>query len=390
MSRPLDGLLVLDFAQFLAGPMAALRLADLGARVVKVERPDIGELGRRLYLSELEIDGASALFQTINRNKQSFGADLKDEGDLDAVRALAARADVLIENFRPGVMTRLGLDYEALRAVNPRLVYASITGYGDRGPWARLPGQDLLVQARSGLMWLNGDADDPPVPVGISIVDIYAGALAVQGILAALVARGTTGRGNRVETSLLEASLDLQMQEFTIHLNDGGRAPRRSAVNNGHAYLAAPYGVYRTADGWMALAMNSLPRLAALLELSALAAFDEQRDRFVRRDEIKALLATHLAGRPTRAWLDVLEPADIWCAEVLTWERLLDGDAPSAMALVQAIGGPGLTGMRTTRCPVRIGGEVLTSAGPAPRIGQHTAEIARDFGLPVPPARRQA
>ena len=192
--RPLAGLLVLDFSQFLAGPSAALRLADLGARVIKVERPGTGDLGRQLYISNLELDGDSTLFHSINRNKESFAADLKQPEDLAAVRELVKRADVIIQNFRPGVMARIGLDAATARSLNPRLVYASITGYGDRGPWRDKPGQDLLAQSLSGLAWLSGDAAQGPVPMGLAVADMLAGAHLVQGILACLVRRGDQRR----------------------------------------------------------------------------------------------------------------------------------------------------------------------------------------------------
>ncbi len=204
----LDGLLVLDMSQFLSGPYAALRLGDLGARVIKIERPDGGDLCRRLYLTDTEIGGDSTLFHAINRGKLGFAADFKDPADIEAVKGLIAKADVLIQNFRPGVIERLGLDYRAAKAVNPGIVYASITGYGEVGPWALLPGQDLLAQARAGLMWLNGDRDQGPVPFGLAIADLLAGSAVVQGVLAALVRRGRTGEGAHIETSLLEALVD--------------------------------------------------------------------------------------------------------------------------------------------------------------------------------------
>ncbi|TIT47745.1 MAG: CoA transferase, partial [Mesorhizobium sp.] len=201
---PLTGLVVVDMSQFLSGPYCSLRLLDLGARVIKIERPDGGDLSRRLYLSDTEIGGDSTIFHAINRAKESLAIDLKDAADLAALRGLLAKADVLIQNFRPG------LDYEAVRKINPRLVYASISGYGEEGPWVKRPGQDLLAQARSGVMWLNGDEDQGPVPFGLAIADMLAGSAAAQGILAALVRRGVTGKGSHVETSLLEALVDFQ------------------------------------------------------------------------------------------------------------------------------------------------------------------------------------
>ena len=281
----LEGLLVLDMSQFLSGPFAALRLGDLGARVIKIERPDGGDLCRRLYLTDTEIGGDSTLFHAINRGKLSFAADFKNPADVAAVKALIAKADVLIQNFRPGVINRLGLDYAAAKAINPGIVYASITGYGEDGPWANLPGQDLLAQARSGLMWLNGDRDQGPVPFGLAIADLLAGSAIVQGVLAALVRRGRTGEGAHIETSLLEALVDFQFEVLTTYLNDGGRMPTRSAFRNAHAYLAAPYGVYATRDGWIAIAMTPLDKLAAALELPSIASARQGWIREARRHQ---------------------------------------------------------------------------------------------------------
>ncbi len=181
-----------------------------------------------------------------------MAVDLKDRGrSRPRCAALLAKADVLIQNFRPGVIERLGLDYEAVQAINPRLVYASISGYGEEGPWVKRPGQDLLAQARSGVMWLNGDEDQGPVPFGLAIGDMLAGAAAAQGILAALVRRGVTRpAAAHVETSLLEALVDFQFEVLTTHLNDGRRLPRRSSFRSAHAYLSAPYGVYPAKDGY--------------------------------------------------------------------------------------------------------------------------------------------
>ena len=231
----LEGVIVLDMSQFLSGPFAALRMGDLGARVIKIERPDGGDLCRRLYLSDTEIGGDSTLFHAINRGKQGFAADFKNSADIEAVKRLIARADVVVQNFRPGVIERLGLDYASAKAINPGIVYASITGYGADGPWAMLPGQDLLAQARTGLMWLNGDHDQGPVPFGLAIADLLAGSAIVQGVLAALVRRGRTGEGAHIETSLLEALVDFQFEVLTTFLNDGGRMPERSKFRSAHA-----------------------------------------------------------------------------------------------------------------------------------------------------------
>lgn len=379
-TKLLDGVLVLDMSQFLSGPFAALRLADLGARVIKIERPDGGDLCRRLYLSDTEIGGDSTLFHAINRGKESFAADFKDPRDLSAIKALIARADVVIQNFRPGVIERLGLDYATARAIHPGIVYASITGWGSEGPWLTRPGQDLLAQARSGVMWLNGDEGQGPVPFGLAVADLLAGNAIVQGVLAALVRRGISGRGAHIETSLLESLVDFQFEVLTTHLNDGGRLPQRSAFRNAHAYLSAPYGVYRTADGWLALAMTPLDKLAALIDLPALAGLDPAAP-FRERDRLKHLIADRLAERPTAHWLARLEPADVWCAEVLDWPGLFASDGFQLLDMLQTVTREDDVAIRTTRVPLRVDGRRAATERAAPRIGEHTAALRAEFGI---------
>ncbi|MFC5653662.1 CaiB/BaiF CoA transferase family protein [Paenibacillus solisilvae] len=380
--KPLSGLTVLDFSQFLSGPSAALRLADLGARVIKIERPDGGDLCRRLYISNLELDGDSTLFHSINRNKQSFSANLKDPEDLAAVRELIAKADVLIQNFRPGVMEKIGLHYEAVKQINPRIVYGLVTGYGKEGPWKDKPGQDLLVQSLSGLTWLSGDEGQGPVPFGLSVADMMAGAHLVQGILACLVRRGVTGEGGLVEVSLMESILDVQFEVLTTHLNDGGKLPERSAVNNANAYLGAPYGIYGTSDGYIAIAMNPVVRLGQLLECQQLTEYTDAKRLFSERDEIKRILSDHLRSRTTAQWLDVLEPADIWCADVLNWGRLLAHEGFQALEMVQTVVRDNGAQLETTRCPIRIDGQIYKSGAGSPKIGEHNERIRAEFRLP--------
>ncbi|MEO8657209.1 MAG: CaiB/BaiF CoA-transferase family protein [Bryobacteraceae bacterium] len=379
--RPLDGLLVVDFSQFLAGPAAALRLADLGARVIKIERPQGGDLCRQLYVSNLELDGDSTLFHTINRNKESFAADLKKPADRAIVWDLVKRADVVIQNFRPGVMEKLGFHYDAVAAQNPKVVYGEVTGYGKVGPWKDKPGQDLLAQSMSGMPWLNGDADHPPIPFGLAIADMFAGAHLVQGLLACLVRRGITGKGGYVEVSLMESALDFQFEVLTTHLNDGGKLPERSALSGAHAYLGAPYGIYKTSDGYLALAMGSVVRLGELLSCPELLAYADSKSLFAERDSIKRILAGLLLTDTTEHWLTLLEPADIWCADVFTWSRLLKHEGFQVLDFVQTVTRGNGISLPTTRCPIRIDGQLLKSPKGAPRVGEHTAAILEEFNL---------
>lgn len=386
--RPLDGSLVIDFSQFLAGPAASLRLADLGARVIKIERPEGGDLCRQLYISDLDLDGDSTLFHSINRNKESFAADLKRDGERAEVLSLLRKADVVIHNFRPGVMERLGCDYGSVVKINPDVVYGEITGYGNAGPWRNKPGQDLLVQSLSGLPWLSGNADGPPVPFGLAVADLFTGAHLVQGILACLVRKGITGRGGRVEVSLMESMLDFQFEVLTTHLNDGGKLPKRSAINNAHPYLGAPYGIYDTADGYLALAMGSVTRLGELLECPELIAYADPACLFERRDEIKEILADHLKTQDTAHWLAILESADVWCADVLTMRSLMEHEGFKVLDMVQEVTRPGCATMRTLRCPIRLDGQLLKSGKGAPRLGADTENIRGEFLLPEKEALR--
>jgi CoA:oxalate CoA-transferase len=379
--RPLQGLLVLDFCQFLSGPLATLRLADMGARVVKIERPGSGDIGRTLYLSDTDVHGENTLFHAINRNKESFAADLKNPQDLESLHSLIARADVMVQNFRPGVIERLKLDYDSVSQFNPRIVYGSITGYGEAAAWRDRPGQDLLAQARSGLMWLSGDEQSPPTPMALAVADMFAGHNLCQGILACLVRRGITGRGGLVETSLLESLIDFQFEVLTTHMNDGHRPPRRSAYRNAHAYLAAPYGVYDTANGHLALAMGHLPTLGKLLGIPELEAISNSTEGFVRRDELKGLIADRLRDQTTEHWLSILDPADIWCSEVLDWPKMFASEGFKQLQMVQTLENARGLQILTTRLPIRFGHEILKSSKLAPRVGEHTEAIKKEFAL---------
>lgn len=373
---PLEGITVLDFSQFLAGPVAALRLADLGARVIKVERPGQGDLGRQLAFAGRMVEGDSMSFHAMNRNKESITADLKSAEELAMVRELVTSADVMISNFRPGVMERIGLDYESVRQLNPALVYASVTGYGTTGPLKDRPGQDLLAQSIAGLPWLNGSHEDPPVPVGLAIADHLASCHLAQGITAALVRRFRTGQGGLVETSLFEALLDLQFELLTARLNDPTLTVRRKGIHSAHAFLPAPYGIYPTSDGYLAIAMNPVPTLGRLLDLPELTAMTDPAEWWERQEEIEARLADRLRTATREEWLAVLDAEDVWCAPVLTMEELIAHDGFRAIAMTQEVVRDGLR-LTTTRSPIRIDGRRLTNPRPGPRLGEHDAAVRR-------------
>ena len=380
-NKPLSGLTVLEFSQFLAGPVAGLRLSDLGARVIKIEKPEVGDLCRYIYLSDTNLSGDNSLFHAINRNKESFVADLKNSGHLEKVKKLISQADIITQNFRPGVIERIGLDYETVKKINPKIVYGSITGYGNKGPWKDLPGQDLLAQSRSGLAWLNGSGKDAPTPMGLAAADMFAGHFLVQGILAAVIKSLKTGKGSHVQTSLMEAMLDFQFEVLTTYLNNGKRKPKRSNYNNAHAYLAAPYGIYKTKDGYIALSMTPISKLGELIKLNSIKKYTDPNDSFVKRDEIKELIGDFIMTNTTQYWLDILQPADVWCSEVLEWDQMLEHEGFKVMDMLQIIRRSDGLNIETLRCPIRFNDEVFKSDIAAPKIGQHTTNITKEFNL---------
>ncbi|WP_231490904.1 CaiB/BaiF CoA-transferase family protein [Pedobacter sp. Leaf170] len=382
MNRPLEGLLVLEFCQFLAGPSAGLKLADLGARVIKIERPNSGDACRQLSIKNLFVEEDSLLFHTINRNKESYAADLKNPEDLEKLKKLISKADVMTHNFRPGVMEKIGLDYANVQAINPKIVYGVVTGYGNEGPWRNKPGQDLLVQAVSGLTFLSGLDTDGPVPFGLSVSDIMCGNHLAQGIMAALIKRAKTNKSVLVEVSLLESILDVQFEVITTYLNDGGKLPDRSgAKGSAHAYLSAPYGMYETKDGYIAMAMGNLPNICAIINCNIDDLYVEAGSAFDNRDKLIIRLAATFKQKETKIWVNLLESNGIWCAEVLNYQTATSLSTYKNLQIEQDLELSNGKKINTTVSPIRLDNEKLFAAKPAPKLGFDTQEINREFEL---------
>ena len=377
---PLDGFLVLDFSQFLAGPVSAMRLADLGARVIKIERPGVGDIGRTLAFAGLESDGDTLSFHIMNRNKESFAADLKNQSDLAEVKALVAKADVIIQNFRPGVIERLGLGYEDVKKINPRIVYGSASGYGTTGPWIERPGQDLLAQSISGLPWLNGQEGHPPIPVGLAVADIFTSTHLAHGITALLLRRERTGVGGFVEASLIESMLDLQFELISAKLFDSATAVKRGA--GAHAFLSAPYGLYKTTTGYLAIAMTPVPQLGQLLGLD-LSMYEDPQSWWSEQSAIVKKLSDLLSTQSTDHWLAILDKADIWCAPVLTLPELIESEGFKELDMTQETVRRGKSGAEikipTTRSPMKIDGKTIKHRKGAPHVGEDTEKIRKEF-----------
>jgi len=284
-------------------------------------------------------------------------------------------------------MSRIGLDYAAVAALNPRIVYGSVSGYGEAGPWRDRPGQDLLAQSVSGLPWLNGHHDRGPVPVGLSIADLLASCHLAQGITALLLRRERTGAGGLVETSLLEGMLDLHSELLSVHLNDPSVSVCRGGEHGANAFLPAPYGTYPTSDGYLALAMNPLIRVGEPIGID-LSSYSDPRSWWSPREEIEQLLARHLSTATTEHWLGLLDPAGVWCAPVLSLPELVAHESFAAIEMTQTVEcspdlndhGPGVR-LTTTRGPLRVDGRPLLNHRGSPRLGEHSVAIRTEFGL---------
>lgn len=377
MTGPLDGIKVIDFTQFMAGPMATQLLSDLGADVIKVERPVVGDMARQGSASPFLVHGQRVAFMALNRNKRSITLDLKDAGDLEIVRTLCKQADVVIENFRPGVMDRLGVGYENLRDTNPRLVYCSITGYGTDGPRSSVPGQDLLVQSITGLTMLTGRRGDPPTPVGPPVVDASTGHLAALAIVTGLYERERSGQGQQVSTSLAATSVSLQSQEATLYLNSG-IVPTRSKAGVANPYFVAPYGIYATSDGYISLAHTSLPRLGEFINKPELSRHVDPKEIYESRDEIYELLAEVFVTRTTLNWLDILEPAGFWVAPVQSYDKFLAEEAGDLICEIPTLDGGVFKSIST---PIRFGRTPTRQHSLPPELGAHTEEVLAEFGM---------
>jgi len=372
---PLRGIVIADFTQLVQGPFATQILGDLGADVLKIEPPQ-GDWLRRFSLGNFYLRGESVSFLSFNRHKRSVAINLKHPRGREAALRLIDQADVLVENFRPGVMERLELGYDKLSARNPALIYCASSGFGPTGPYRDRPGQDLLIQAMTGLVTLNGTCSDPPVPVGIGIADLIASHHIVYGILAALYERERTGRGQRVDVNLLNALLTLEMQEMTTFLNGGG-PPERSRTGI-PPYLGAPYGIYQTADGYIAIAMNPVNRLARLLGVDGYEGINAS-NVMENRDQIRHDLQRALQGKTTAEWLRVLLPEDIWCGPVQTFAEVeLDPQIAENDMLTTYVHSTAGT-VRTLGVPIKFNNVPTAVRRVPPLLGEHTDEILREI-----------
>lgn len=375
----LDGITVLSFNHFLSGPAAAQFLGDIGADVIAVE-PLGGAFQRNWAVGNRFVDDTSVNHMTTGRNKRSIAVDLKSPAGLAVVRRLIATADVVMENFRPGTLDKLELSEAAMRAINPRLIYASTTGYGGDGPYRDRPGQDVLLQAMSGLAAHTGSMETGPVAIGSVPIDHHAAALTVAGILAALFERERTGTGKRIEVNMLQAALDLQGESITAWMNGADRTGPRGQAGMANWFSPAPYGIYAVRDGHVMISMSTPADLAEGLELPELAVFTE-KDGFDRRGEISTIVARGMAKLSADQALDRLAKAGVWHELVHDYDSLRDNPQARHLGVFIDMQAQGGSPMTLLSHPIRYDGAVPDVRLTPQPLGGQTRDVLTEAGL---------
>jgi len=374
----LEGIRVLDSSQMLAGPIAAMRLGDLGAEVLKIE-PLQGEWTRTHGFAGAEIQGETNAFLGLNRNKKSVTINLKSEQGLAVFYELVAQSDVFMQNYRPGTADRLGVGYEQLSAINPRLIYASISGYGEDGPYAATrPGQDLIVQGYSGSMMSVGSKNDPPLPGALWAVDSMTGYQAAVGILSALIARGRTGKGQKVSVNMLAVAMDCQSQELMTYLNLG-IMPERTESPFAHAWVTAPYGVYPTRDAWLIISQSPLHILGEALNNDRLREMTDWNDGVRYRDEIYGIVKAITPTKTTAEWLQIFDDLKLWSGPVYNYRDLENDPHVQATGMITSVQHPTIGTLRMPNVPIQMSDTPAAVRTPPPLLGEHTDTVLRDL-----------
>jgi crotonobetainyl-CoA:carnitine CoA-transferase CaiB-like acyl-CoA transferase len=371
---PLRDVTVLDFTQMMMGPLATQLLGDMGALVIKVERPVAGEWERSYNPRGRRLHGESPYFLAMNRNKLAITADLTNADDRAMIADLVEHCDVVVENFRPGVMDRLGLGYESLLARNSRLVYASGSGYGPKGPLIHRPGQDMLLQSMSGLAANSGPGDGPPVPVGAPVLDASTAFLLAFSIVSAVHDALANGTPRLVQASLLGTALLIQCQEALVAMNTDLQW-QRSTAGIAAPWTDAPYGVYATSDGFLAMSMTSRKKLAEIFDLPPAMVDCSDDEWFLRRDEVNAALVGKLKLRTTDQWSSELTELGMWVAPVQSVGEMVEQEQTAANGYVERIDTPGGNSVRAIGLPVTMSGMDHVNRLPVPTIGEHDSIV---------------
>jgi len=379
--KALADVTVLDFSHLLQGPFCTQLLADMGANVIKVERPGQGDLFRTMTFNNRWLGGSeSPNFLAWNRNKRSIAVDLKSPDAKTILYRIGERADVVVQNFRPGVLAKLGFGYDDFRRINPRIIYCSGSGYGESGPYLSRPGQDMLIQGLTGIAAATGRGDGPPVPVGAGFSDQVGAMNMVYGILSALYWRERSGRGQEIKVDLLSGMLAHQGQEMLMAMNFGMDFKRANS-GIGHPGMEAPFGVYPTSDGWVTIAMSPYRKLVSVLGDESLLSYDNPKDLFEKRDEIWEKIAALTKSWTTSDLMQAMLAVDIWCGEVKTHLEAADDPQVRHMNAIMAYHHPKAGRVKVVAPAVKMSETPASIERSAPMIGEHTSEILAEFGF---------
>ena len=380
MAQALEGVKILDFTQLLQGPYATQMLGDLGADVIKIEKLGSGDIYRQLTFFNSWIgDGESPCFLAWNRNKRSIALDIKSAAGKEIILKLAREADALVENFRPGVLARLGFGYEELRKINPRLIYCSASGWGKDGPYVSRPGQDMLVQGLSGVAFTTGRAEAGPVIVGTGLCDQLGALHVVYGVLSALYHREKSGHGQEIQVNLLASAVALQMQDYMTILNLG-RSFERPHSGIGHAGNGAPFGVYATRDGHISIAMNPWPVVVEALGVPELMRYNNPQVLFEQRDAIWQEMQNIISKKTTAEWLDIMLELDLWVGEVKTQRQVPEDPQVRHLNLFTTMDHPKAGRIQTVNMPLQFSETPGLIRRPPPMVGEHGSEILKELG----------
>ncbi|WEK49396.1 MAG: CoA transferase [Candidatus Kaistia colombiensis] len=375
----LSGYRVLDCSIAMAGPFAAQRLGDLGADVVKVE-PINGEWQRHVAAGGARGNKVNVSFLSLNRNKRSLAIDLKNPDGKAMLLELVKTADVFLQNYRPGVAKRLGVDYESLSKINPKLIYVSISGYGEDGPYLNRPGQDLVLQGMSGAMLSAGREGEPPNAAGQYLVDAITAYTAFEGALAALLHRERTGEGQLVQVNMLDAITTIQMQELSV-FTVAGKPQTRSAEPHAHVYIRAPYGAFATTDGFIIVSFPKLANLGQVIGEDSFLTMDDEVDTWEKRDEIFAKTREKLKTKSSAEWLELLRAADIWCGPVYGYADLVEDEQIKHNGTFVEYDHPTEGHVKTPGFAIKFSKTPSTVERGAPLTGEHTRAVLQEAGL---------
>lgn len=377
MTLPLEGVTIADFSQMQQGAWATMKLADMGANVIKIEPPH-GDMIRGFAMGGELYQGESAAYLAMNRNKRSITLNLKSDEGVEVAKDIVRDADILFENFRPGVMDRFGLGWEDVQEINDELVYVSASGWGTTGPYAERPGQDLLAQSVSGLAKATGRKDDPPTAAGTFVCDAHSATVLAFHTLAALRQRDRTGEGQKIEGDLLSAGVDLQAQEMTAEMNTDVDL-ERSEAGVAHVASGAPYAIYETADDYIAMSFANLPALADEYDLEPLCDYEDPNELHEHRDVVVRQVQAAIEDEPTEELVERLTDIGMWVAEVNHYEDVVDDPQVNHNEMIVELDHPELDSFRTTGIPVRMSEADFEFAAP-PMLGENSEEILDDLG----------